>query len=195
MSMPLRKGAWIFFTSAVEAAPQRTASRKASSLSGGSKPVGSGRATFSMTLAPGSISQMTCSSSPRPSSSTEASVSRCCGPAKVGLRAAVGSVLGRTSLTIHCRERTLTSWPCSGGLVTTTAMLILRTIRATFPLHRFKPLDVRGLDFEQGADEGHQSGVFFEPLLQSICTCGPRFSTEYQPECYALAGVVTESIC
>ena len=58
-----RKGAWMFFTSAVEAAPQRTASRKASSLSGGSKPVGSGRATFSMTLAPGSISQMTCTRS------------------------------------------------------------------------------------------------------------------------------------
>ena len=40
-----------------------------------------------MTLAPGSISQMTCSSSPRPSSSTEESVSRCCGPPKAGLRA------------------------------------------------------------------------------------------------------------
>ena len=33
-------------TSAVEAAPQRTASRKASSRSGGSKPVGSGSETF-----------------------------------------------------------------------------------------------------------------------------------------------------
>ena len=50
---------WIDFTSAVEAAPQRTASRKASSRPGSSKPVGSGSATFSITLAPGSISQIT----------------------------------------------------------------------------------------------------------------------------------------
>ena len=40
-------------------APQRTASRNASSRSGESKPVGSGRATFSMTVAPGSNSQIT----------------------------------------------------------------------------------------------------------------------------------------
>ncbi len=43
MSMPERNGDWMFLRSAVEAAPQRTASRKASSRSGGSKPVGSGR--------------------------------------------------------------------------------------------------------------------------------------------------------
>ncbi len=61
----------MFFRSADDAAPQRTASRKASSLSGGSKPVGSGNDPFSMILAPGSISQMTCSSSPRPSSERE----------------------------------------------------------------------------------------------------------------------------
>ena len=42
-------GAWMFCTSAVEAAPQRTASRKASSRSGASKPVGAGRATCSLT--------------------------------------------------------------------------------------------------------------------------------------------------
>ena len=52
MSMPERNGDWMFRTSAVDAAPQRTASRKASSRSGGSKPVGSGRATFSMTVGP-----------------------------------------------------------------------------------------------------------------------------------------------
>src|SRR6266545_1327304 len=52
MSMPLRKGAWMFFTSAVEAAPQRTASRKASSLSGGSKPVGFGQGDLLDDLGP-----------------------------------------------------------------------------------------------------------------------------------------------
>jgi hypothetical protein len=71
--------------------------------------VGSGRATFSMTLAPGSISQMTRSSSPRPSSSTDDRVSKCCGPWKVGFKAVGRRALGRTSLTIHCQERTLTS--------------------------------------------------------------------------------------
>jgi len=40
----------------------------------------------------------------------------------VRLRAKAGSVLGRKSLTIHCRERTLTSCPSSGGLATATAM-------------------------------------------------------------------------
>ena len=45
-------------------APQRTASRKALSWSGGSKPVGSGRATFSMIRVPGSNSQTTWISSP-----------------------------------------------------------------------------------------------------------------------------------
>jgi hypothetical protein len=68
-----------------------------------------------MTLAAGSISLMTCSSSPRPSSSTEASISRCCGPWNVGFRAGGGSVLDRTSLMIHCLERILTNWPCLGG--------------------------------------------------------------------------------
>jgi hypothetical protein len=42
-------------------------------------------------------------------------VSKCWGPWKVGFRAGGGRVLGRTSLTTPWRERTLTSWPCSGG--------------------------------------------------------------------------------
>jgi len=67
-----------------------------------------------------SSSQMTCNASPKPSSSTEASVSGFCGPLKVGLSAGVGRVLGRTSVTIHCRDRTLMSWPCSGTVVGVT---------------------------------------------------------------------------
>jgi hypothetical protein len=42
--------------------------------------------------------------------------------AQAGLRAGGGSVLGRTSLTTHCREWTLTSWPCSGGLAAAVVM-------------------------------------------------------------------------
>ena len=76
MSMPARNGDWIVRTSAEDEAPQRTASRKASSRSGGSNPVGSGRATFSTTFAPGSSSQMTLISSPRPSSPPSASCRR-----------------------------------------------------------------------------------------------------------------------
>jgi hypothetical protein len=40
------------------------------------------------------------------------------GAAGNGLSAGGGSVLARTSLTIHWRERTLTNWPCSGGETT-----------------------------------------------------------------------------
>src|ERR1043165_7393228 len=104
----------MFRTSADEDAPQRTASRKASSWSGGSKPVGSGSATFSTTLAPGSSSQMTFSSSPRPSSSTDDSVRRCCGDSRPVCRRSGGNVLAETSVTIQLRDRTLTIWPCSG---------------------------------------------------------------------------------
>lgn len=124
--MPLRNGDWMFFTSAVDAAPQRTASRKASSLSGASKPLGTGRATFSTTFAPGSISQMICTSSPRPSSSTEESVSRCCGPATGNCIAGVGRLLGLTSFTTHGRERTCTSCPCSGGAVVVMGEFLVR---------------------------------------------------------------------
>ena len=63
-------------TSADEAAPQRTASRKASKTRGGSKPFGQ-EVRPSRALAPGSSSQMTYSSSPRPSSSTDESRNRC----------------------------------------------------------------------------------------------------------------------
>ena len=76
MSMPERNGDWMLRTSAEEDAPQRTASRKAFNWSGGSKPVGSGRATSSLIRVPGSNSQTTWISSPRPSSSTEASETR-----------------------------------------------------------------------------------------------------------------------
>src|SRR5437016_870087 len=114
MSMPERNGAWIVRTSADDEAPHRTASRKASSRSGGSKPVGSGRATFSITLAPGSSSQITFSSSPRPSSSTDDNVRRCCGDSRPVCRRSGGSVLAETSVTIQLRDRTLTIWPCSG---------------------------------------------------------------------------------
>jgi hypothetical protein len=51
----------------------------------------------------------------------DTNVSKCCGPWKVGFRAGGGRVLGRTSLTIHWRERTLTSWSCSGGLAMAAA--------------------------------------------------------------------------
>ena len=53
-----RNGAWMFRTSADDAAPQRTASRKASSRSGASKPVGSGSDLLD-DPGPGSSSQMT----------------------------------------------------------------------------------------------------------------------------------------
>ena len=54
------------------------------------------------------------SSSPRPSSSTEDSVSRCCGDSRPVCRRSGGSVLADTSVTIQLRDRTLTSCPCSG---------------------------------------------------------------------------------
>src|ERR1035437_637545 len=65
ISIPLRKGDWSWCVSAMDAVPQRTASRKASRWAGWSKPLGSGSSIFSKARAPGSISQMTCSSSPR----------------------------------------------------------------------------------------------------------------------------------
>ena len=77
MDTPLRKGACRKPLSALVAAPQRTASRKASNLSASSKPVIVGKPAFSITCAPGSISQMTWSSSPKPSSSMDDSVMRC----------------------------------------------------------------------------------------------------------------------
>ena len=57
---------------------------------GASKPVGSGRATFSMTCAPGSNSQMTCNSSPRPSSSTEDKRDQMLGPVARNLQRSIG---------------------------------------------------------------------------------------------------------
>src|SRR5208337_1006095 len=116
MSMPERNGDWMLRTSAEEEAPQQTASRKALSWSGGSNPVGSGRATFSISRAPGSNSQTTWISSPSPSSSTDARETRVCGSAMT-CKPLVGSVLGTTSLTIQFRDRTLTSCPCSGALI------------------------------------------------------------------------------
>ena len=61
-----------------ETAPQRTAFRRASSFAGSSRPVGSGIDARSRTRVPGSSSQTTRSSSPRPSSSTEESDTKCC---------------------------------------------------------------------------------------------------------------------
>jgi hypothetical protein len=100
-SIPARKGDWIRDVSAMEDAPLRTASRKASRLAGASKPVGSGRAIFSSTLAPGSNSQITWSSSPRPSSSMEINDTNCPRQRDCGQGAA--------------RCRTSASCPCSGG--------------------------------------------------------------------------------
>ncbi|MCY1303736.1 hypothetical protein D9M70_534580 [compost metagenome] len=77
MLTPLRNGAWRKPRSALVAAPQRTASRKASSVSESSCPVIAGRPARSMTCAPGSISQITRSSSPRASSSMEDRVTAC----------------------------------------------------------------------------------------------------------------------
>src|SRR5271165_1755916 len=121
MSMPERNGDWMLRTSAEDDAPQRTASRKALSWSGGSNPVGSGRATFSMSRAPGSNSQTTWISSPSPSSSTDASETSVWG-SDIPCSPLVGSVLGTTSLTIQFRDRTLTSCPCSGALTSAIAI-------------------------------------------------------------------------
>jgi hypothetical protein len=63
-------------TSIMDAAPQRTVSRKASSRSGVSKPVGAGRAICLMIAAPGSSFHITWSSSPRPLSPIEDSVTQ-----------------------------------------------------------------------------------------------------------------------
>ena len=81
-----------------------------------------------MTRAPGSISQTTCSSSPRPSSSTDSRVRSVWGSVSPGLTAGAGSVLGTTSLTIQCRDRTLTSCPCSG----TDLTIVLKTCPPRF---------------------------------------------------------------
>src|SRR4051812_48137823 len=53
MSMPLRNGAWSRRRSALETAPQRTASRKASRRCGGSNPCGSGSAARSVSVGAG----------------------------------------------------------------------------------------------------------------------------------------------
>src|ERR1017187_944114 len=77
MSIPLRNGDCIDLISAVDAAPHRTAFKKASNLTGGSNPDGSGKERLCWTDVPGSSSQTTWSSSPRASSSMEESVTRC----------------------------------------------------------------------------------------------------------------------
>ena len=166
MSMPERNGDWMLRTSAEDDAPQRTASRKALSWSGGSNPVGSGRATFSMSRAPGSNSQTTWISSPSPSSSTDASETRVWG-SEIPCRPLVGSVLGTTSLTIQFRDRTLTSCPCSGALIE----------RWTFPRspkrRRWGRLSVLVLTFRsrhstmsEGTIQALTSGSF-DPLLST----------------------------
>ena len=65
-----------------------------------------GRATFSMTSAPGSISQMTWSSSPRASSSTEARRRGAVAAPELGSSPGVGNALALTSLTTQRRDRT-----------------------------------------------------------------------------------------
>lgn len=121
--MPDRNGDWIFLTSAEEDAPQRTASKNAFKRTGESKPVGSGNATFSIILAPGSSSQTTCSSSPRPSSSIDDKLNKFW-PLPSPLRVEVGKALGSTSFTIQLRDRTVTSCPCSGVLIVEAAMIV-----------------------------------------------------------------------
>jgi hypothetical protein len=121
-----RQGLTAPFSRMGEAAPQRTASRKASSLSGGSKPAGSGSATFSITLAPRL-------DLPNDLQFFAQVVVLDRGQGEQVLRAVEGRLQGRgregarrTSLTIHCRERTLISWPCSGGEGAT--LLIVRAL-------------------------------------------------------------------
>jgi len=89
--------------SALVAAPQRTASRNASSVPGSSWPEMVGRPARSMMWAPGSISQMTSNSSPRPSSSMDESETAC------GRAAFDSSLDDATSATTHWRRRTSTS--------------------------------------------------------------------------------------
>src|SRR6266852_3408543 len=67
---------------------------------------------------PASSSQITVSSSPKPSSSIDDMRTRCCGRVPpIGSR---GSADGDTSLTAHTRSRQRTTWPSSG---TTTSVV------------------------------------------------------------------------
>src|SRR5437879_5978689 len=109
--MPLRKGECSARSSLCEIAPHLTASKNASRRLGSSKLDGSGRVDFSCMEVPGSSSQTTSNSSPRPSSSTEESLSRC----DVTLPAVAGfTAEGTISITTKGRLRTTTNWPTSG---------------------------------------------------------------------------------
>src|SRR5579862_3329051 len=88
---------------------------KVSSRAGLSKPlVGAGKLKRSCARTPGSISQMTCSSSPRPSSSIDETVTRFCGYHWFDERVSGGSAEGITSVTTNRRCRSSTIWPWTG---------------------------------------------------------------------------------
>ena len=85
-----------------------------------------------MTCVPDSSSQITVSSSPKPSSSSDDIRTRCCG--RVPEIGSSGSDDGVTSLTAQTRSRQRTTWPSSG--ITTSTVISAVPVRAAVTVAR-----------------------------------------------------------